>query len=108
MLNHVYSVTYDIVTEESAEEGDTADSGHILESALLDDAIHSVLDTESNTIDGRYIHANESNGRIRWITVSNGADWITGESETRYLHIPETVTASSSRRIARLLGVEEA
>ena len=65
MLNHSFSVSFDIVTAESAENGDTADSGYILESAPLDYAIHSVLATESNTIDGRYIHANESNGRIR-------------------------------------------
>jgi hypothetical protein len=104
MLNHAFSVSFDIVTAESAEDGDTAESGYILESAPLDDAIHTVLATDSTTVDGYTVHANESNGRVQWIAVHNGMDWITGEYESRYLHIPATVTASSTRRIARLLG----
>jgi len=101
---HSFLVTYDFVTGESAEDGDIAESGYILESCSLADAVTAVKSTDSTTIDGYTVHANESNGRIQWVVVHNGMDWITGESETRYLHIPATVTAASSRRIARLLG----
>ena len=104
MLNHSFSVSFDIVTAESAENGDTAESGYILESCPLADAVTAVKATDSTTIDGYTVHANESNGRVQWVVVHNGMDWMTGEYESRYLHIPATVTAASSRRIARLLG----
>jgi hypothetical protein len=105
-MKHIFSVTFDIVTEESAEDGEASKSGYVLESAPLDDAIRSVLTTECNTIDGQTIYANETNGRINWVTVSHAMNWITGEYETRHLHIPKTVTAASTRRIAKLLGIE--
>jgi hypothetical protein len=105
-MKHIFSVTFDIVTEKSAEHGDTTESGYVLKSVPLGDAIHSVLTTDSNTIDGQTIYANETNGRINWVTVSHAMNWITGEYETRHLHIPKTVTAASTRRIARLLGIK--
>jgi len=100
----LFDVTFDIVTEESSEDGMVSEAGFIVEDERLRDAIRAVSATESNTTDGHNVDANETNGRIDWVTVSHGMDWITGQYETRYLHIPETVTPASSRRIARLVG----
>ena len=108
MLNHVYRVTYDIVTEESAEEGDTADSGYILESAPLREAMQCVKATRTNQVDGVECiaaHSFAADGRVRFIEINNGPEFLTDSRESRTLHIPGTVTPASSRRIARLAGI---
>lgn len=39
----------------------------------------------------------------RWITVYNGMEFETGATESRALHLPETMTAASRARLFRLL-----
>ncbi len=106
-MRATFAVTYEIVTEESAAEGDAEERGFISESCDLREAIHLVNQTESNTVDGvECIEANESPCRDpRWITVTNGMDWSDGSQESRSLHFPDHITAASRRRVARLLGV---
>lgn len=105
----LFSVTYEIVTPESAEHGDAAESGYITEGSCLYDAIQDVRRTRTSRVDG--VAAVETDvspmrgQRVSWVTVINGMEFGTGAQESRSLHIPESVTPASSRRIAKLLGV---
>ena len=75
MTKITFSVTYEIVTPESAEDGDFAVEA-----------------------DECPVHA------PRWITVTNGLEYESGAFESRSLHIPESVTVASRMRLARYLG----
>lgn len=105
----LFAVTYEIVTPESAEQGDVAERGYITEGSCLYDARQDVSHTRTAWVDG--VMAVETDispmagQRVRWVTVINGCEFETGAQESRSLHIPESVTPASSRRIARLLGV---
>jgi hypothetical protein len=101
-----FSVTYEIVTEESASEGDAEERGWICEDVSLRVALRCVADTRTNQVDGvSAIECDESPVCApRWVTVTNGMEYLTGAQESRSLHIPEGVTAASRRRIARLVG----
>jgi hypothetical protein len=101
-----FAVTYEIVTEESAEDGEAEDSGFVGENMRLREAIDCVTSTDSCHCSQSGIEPSDSRVEsMRWVTVYNGMDYISGEVENRSLHIPDTVTASSRRRIARLMGI---
>jgi len=101
-----FSVTYAIVTPESAEEGDVDEQGFELTDASLREAIAAVLSTRTNKVDGiECIETSEGGSHFRWITVTNGLEYETGAQESRSLHIPDHVTDSNRCRIAHLLGV---
>ena len=103
-----FSVSYAIWSEADVEAGETRNTGWISEGESLRDAIDQLKATESNRTDWQEITASSSNlsDRLLWFRASNSADWETGEREERSLHIPETVTLASRKRIARLLGVK--
>jgi len=106
--NHMnkFNVTYEIITEESSENGETEEIGFVVENVKLREAIDLVTSTESPHCSQSAIEANDSLvEHARWFTVYNSADYITGKTENRALHLPENTTGSSRRRIARLLGV---
>ena len=101
-----FNVTYEIITPESAEHGDIEDCGFVAENISLRSAISLAFETESSHCDG--IAAVEANEHPviepRWFTIYNGANYITGGTENRSLHIPDYVSGASRRRIARLIG----
>ncbi len=103
----LFDVTYEIVTPESAEDGEAEERGFIGEGLTLRDAVWEVQATRTNAVDG--VECIECDSwpcrRPRWITVNNGMEFETGANESRSLHIPSTVTPASARRIARLIGV---
>lgn len=102
----VFAVTYEIITEESARDGDSAAHGYVDQNLSLRDAIRIVNETESSHCSQECIESSDSRVEsARWFTVYNSMSWIDGECENRSLHIPDSVTPSSRRRIARLLGV---
>lgn len=102
-----FNVTYEIVTPESAACGDIEELGFIAKNCTLRDAINRVFETRTSQCSGvECAEANESPVRApRWVTVYNGVEYLTSAYESRSLHIPDTVTPSSARRLARLLGV---
>jgi len=101
-----FTVTYDIVTPESAEDGDAAERGLIVEAASLHDAVAALFETRTSLVDGvECIETDEWPMREpRWVQVTNGREFETGASETRALHMPDSLTRSTRVRIARLLG----
>ncbi len=102
----MFAVTYDIVTPESAEHGDSEESGFISKDSSLRDAISDLFETRTAHCDGvHYIEPSSYPGSdFRWITVGNGMEHLTGAYESRSLHIPDHVTESSRGRILRLLN----
>jgi len=106
LADAIFSVTYEIVTPESAEYGDSDESGFICENVTLRDAIAAVQSTRTSRCDGvTAIECDEAPVRSpRWVTVFNGMEYETGAVESRSLHMPPSLTAATRRRIARLLG----
>jgi hypothetical protein len=95
-----FSVTYDIITPESAEQGDYAESGYVLDNVSLRDALHEFTTgcCEANC------HPFSVTSPPRWFTYYDGAtDDETGATENRSLHLPHNITPSSALRIARLV-----
>jgi len=102
----MYHVTYEIVTPESAEYGDCDESGFICEDVKsLRDAMDSLFETRTSACDGfECVDASDSDiGHARWFTVYNGMEHFTGATESRSLHLPESMTPASRMRVYALL-----
>lgn len=104
----IYSVTYTITSALSAMAGDYAETGTIGEFNSLREAFDAVQETRTSQVAG--VECIEADSwpisptyPPRYITVNNGMEFITGDNESRSLHIPDNVTGSSACRIARLL-----
>ena len=102
-----FNVTYEIITPESAEEGDASERGFIGQKLSLRDTLNEVCSTRTSEREGAtYVEASDSDiGAARWINIHNGMEFRTGAYETRSIHFPDNLTRSSRVRIARLLGV---
>jgi hypothetical protein len=97
-----FNITYEIVSQESAEDGESEESGFICENVSLREAIDSLFETRTNRVD--CFQSIEYSGNY-WFTVNNGMEYETGSYESRSIHIPRNTTQSSISRIARLIGV---
>jgi hypothetical protein len=95
-----FSVTYETITDESAEQGEAESSGFEAENVSLRDALSIIGGCEGG------VEASECPVlNPRWFTFyKQNEDYGTGEVTNMSLHIPETVTRSSRLRIARLIG----
>ena len=102
----MFNVTYEIVTPESAEHGDAEERGYIAKSVTLREALELVFETRTSQCEGvTAIEADEYPvSSPSWITVSNGSEYLTGASENRAIHFPDTMTAATRLRVARLMG----
>ena len=99
-----YTVTYEIVTPESAEYGDAEERGIIDTFTSLREALEYTYRTRTNQVGGiEAIEPDCSSGPPRWITVFNGMEYRTGAHENRSLHLPDNITPSSAMRIKRLM-----
>jgi hypothetical protein len=101
-MKNAWKVTYETITPESAENGETEDSGFLLENGSFRGAM--ALTYEYRCEGG--IEANNSSiENARWFTwYKTNEDYATGETENRSLHIPDHITRASRLRIARLIG----
>jgi len=112
-----FRVSFEIVTQESAEHGD-ADSRGWIGSALgmfpqerapepcgLSRAVAMVTQTRTSRVDGATgIEPDSSDwSQARAVTVYNGAEYKTGAHESRTLHFPESMTALRRRALCALL-----
>jgi hypothetical protein len=97
----LFNVTYETITPESAEYGDTESAGFLFENVSLREAIDAM------GYPGDGCEANECPvNDPRWITAYRvNEDYATGETENRSLHFPEEMTAASKRRLCKLLDV---
>lgn len=102
-----YSVTYEITTPESAAEGLSEESGPIGHFEHLSEAIEALHGTRTNRVEaGGPLEADSFPCDVpRWVTQYNGPEFETGAIETRTLHIPDSLTPESKRRVARAAGL---
>lgn len=99
-----FRVTYEIITEESAEHGEAEEMGFICPGGYRfgadEDADVNVTLHEAARLVGCLEDSGsgftEADGRI---------DYRTGEHERRSLHPPRNITPSSYARLKRALGV---
>ena len=102
-----FSVTYEIVTQESAEHGDHDEIGFIVQEESFREAFASVQETRTNRVGG-IASMEADNGTAdedsRWLTIGNAMEYETGAYESRSFHFPESLSGASRVRIARLLG----
>jgi hypothetical protein len=103
----LFAVTYEIVTDESAAYGEAEETGFVCRDVTLRDAVKEVRSTRTYEVDGvQAIEPNDSClSSARWVTVSNGREFRTGDQESRSIHFPPSLSGGSRVRIARLLGV---
>jgi len=94
-----YSVSYEIITEESVKYGDAEERGTISESNCLRDAIEDVLGGSQSIGD-----VQPSDPDYRWITVYYHMDLATGDYENRTLFFNTDVTLASRKRIDKILS----
>ena len=98
---HAWTVTYAAI---SAEDGETTENGLIADSLSLQDAL-TYWKPRTSACDGGSAAANEYPIHApRWFTKTYD-EYETGDSYEVTLHIPQAVTPSSRRRLARVLGV---
>jgi hypothetical protein len=96
-----FTVTRQIVTPESAEDGCCDETESWCESGLsLRSAIAEVQQTRTPHVDG----VQSIEGDHCAVTIYNGMEFLTGAQECRTLHIPPNVSRASGKRIARLVG----
>ena len=95
-----FTLTYDIVTHESAEHGEYAESGFYssggwhTEDRPEPEDLHSAVDMMGRG-------SCEDAGR--WFTQVDGSiNYQTGEDERRSVHPPQGITPSSYRRLRRI------
>lgn len=95
-----------VVYQDIAYDGESRAAACVADDVTLRDALDAVQSTRTNQVDG--VECREASdgprGRVRWFTIYNGMEYLTGAHESRSLHIPNSVSVASSRRIARLAG----
>ncbi len=103
-----FTVTYEIVTPESAENGDYAELGFVLSGGWKEPLDRTKTAPEDCAMSLReamqLAYPQENSGR--WWQESEGReDYRTGARETRAIHPPKNITPSSYARISRILGL---
>lgn len=96
-----FSVSYSLVTPESAKHGDYAECGMIdsnLPFRAAFDLFQSERDWTQVESDEWPVHA------PRWFTDSGEVQFASGDCRAVSLHLPERLTNASRLRIARLVG----
>lgn len=95
-----FSITYEIITHESAEEGDAADEGFVVENVTLGEALSHISTPLTPSR-----HPFDPSHPYTWFnTIDADVDYRTGDGEHRALHLPRNLTTSTRQRIARLVG----
>lgn len=101
----MFSVTFERYFPHADDDVCEADeSGYVVEGVSLRDAIEEAGGTYAS-----YEPSDSRAGMSRWFTNTRYSDGTREEieqgiTESRSLHIPDSVTPASRRRIARLLG----
>ena len=95
-----FRVTYDIVTPESAEQGDTAESGFYSRGGWKHD---DPSDWTLREVVSEFGRGAFEDGGSWFYTVDPRVDYRTGEDTSFAVHPPRTITAASYARIKRML-----
>jgi hypothetical protein len=96
-----FSLSFEIVTPESAEHGEADSRGMIAEGLTLRDAL-ALFEQERS---GGYVESDSYPVmRPRWFTCYGEPDSVDGSTRSVSLHLPESISEGTRRRIGRLLN----
>ena len=107
-MRNMFHVTYDIVTNESAENGDTAENGFVHANGGRDSIDIVPMGADDYAMDLRTAlrHCSPQWDCGTWFDQEAVVeDYSTNEHISYSLHPPRNVTPSSYRRLTRLLKV---
>ena len=101
----LFSVTFEIVTPESVENGEAESLGFIGEDMPLREAIRYLFETRTSACDGIVDRGADCSDaqQARWFTVYNGMEFRTGAHENRSIHFPESMSSASRARLVNFL-----
>jgi len=104
-----FSVTYERWTEDDIEHGEASESGFVIQDTTLTDAIRLGLEYRYPSWSGPYEPNDSRADHTRWLSFYDWNEetreyYETGIREERALHIPDSVTPSSRKRIVRLFA----
>jgi hypothetical protein len=103
-----FTVTYEIVTPESAEHGDAESRGFVLSGewrADVDEVMANPGLVDMTLREAMQLAYPQEDSGKWWTECDGRQDHRTGAYETRSIHPPENITASSYARVTRLLGI---
>ena len=101
MAQNSFSVTYEIVTPESAENGEAEETGFELESGSLRDCWEIVRWGCSGGVEPNEWPMQSPS----WVTFYDvETNYATAEVKSYSVHFPRNITPSSARRVAKFLG----
>lgn len=95
----MFSISYEVVTPESAEQGDADESGMLAEGLTLREAYANLSGDGTPEPDS-------SHGAPRWLTFPSDTDYATGAETSKTLHFPRKISPASAMRVARLFRVK--
>ena len=98
-----FSVTYEVVTEESAAEGDAAERGFLGQDLTFREAFELFQEERDWTLVESDCSPMSAKHPPRWFTDHGELAFASGEQRSVSLHLPRSVTGSSAMRIARLV-----
>ena len=93
----MFSITYEIITPESAENGDCEETGFEAENLTLREAFDML-----RWIGGNCEPSDSGLSPYSWLSFYCEPDFRTGETKNYALHWPRNLTYSTRRRIAKL------
>ena len=114
-----FTLTFEVVTEESASFGEAQRSGFVPRTLNIPSRTYA---PSNPAVFGlreavEFLLGRESRGPVeadsyplslrnppRWFTYGGSLDWHTGEYVSVSLHLPDNITRHSAMRIARLVG----
>jgi hypothetical protein len=109
-----FYLTWESVTDESAEIGDASDRGYCINASCeiaargLPGALepfslrHAIRSLHYGTTTGELTSIDVDLDESNWVTASFGRDLHTGEFESITIHLPMNLTLSTRKRIVRL------
>lgn len=105
-MSKLFSITYEIVTDESAEHGEYEEAGFYLEDLSFSEAWSYLRNLGAM---GCHCEADSYPISVKcppsWLSFQDvETDYTTGEVTSYALHIPDNVTPSSRIRIAKAFG----
>jgi hypothetical protein len=102
---NAFRVTYEIVTPESAEHGDSAEYGFVYPGAWQFPLEQCDADPNMRLREAIDLAGDRLEDSGRWFTQFDGRTNYETGAETRYsIHPPESITAASYGRLRRLLS----
>jgi hypothetical protein len=99
-----FAVTYETVTEESAQHGDAAERGFLEQGMTLREALKMFNDERDWTMVEADCYPLSPASPPRWFRDSGEIQFASGDCREVALHLPDDITGHSAMRIARLVG----